>query len=69
MGKLIRVVVLLVLLVAGVALYVHFTKSAESEQPQPAAAVQTAQQKQDGKGKKEGGMQVQEKYGFAPIGE
>ncbi len=69
MGKLVRVVVLLGILVVGVVLYMKYAKSgSDAQQPTGGAAIQTAQKKEPAKGK-ESGMQVQEKYGFAPVGE
>ncbi len=65
MGKLIKVVVLLGILVAAVAVYVHYAKSGEDNKTATNMPVQKKEPAKDGKG----GIQVQEKYGFAPVGE
>ncbi len=58
MGRLIKIVVFLAVIVIGIVLAVQYT----SDSGQPDA--ETQQQQAD----KEGGIQPQEKYGFAPIG-
>ncbi len=58
MGKLIKLVVFLAVIVIGIVLAVQYT----SDSAKPDA--ETPQQQTD----KEGGIQPQEKYGFAPIG-
>ena len=60
MAKLIKVIVLLGILVAAVALYVHFSSGSKSKSDTPAAKPAA---------KTDGPPQVQEKYGFAPVGQ
>ncbi len=71
MAKLIKVLVLLAVLVGGVIVYVQYAKkSAGKNGAAPAIAAQGQGGKPAaGEKKKEGGMQVQEKYGFAPVGQ
>lgn len=60
MAKLIKVIVLLGILVAAVALYVHFSSGSKSKSDTPTAKPAA---------KTDGPPQVQEKYGFAPVGQ
>ncbi len=61
MAKLIKILVLLGILVAAVAVYVHFSSSSKSSSTNTTAAKPAA--------KTDGPPQVQEKYGFAPVGQ
>lgn len=62
MAKLIKTLVLLGILVAAVALYVHFSSSSKSKSD---AATPDKQKT----AKTDGPIQPQEKYGFAPVGQ
>lgn len=66
MGKLIKAVVVLVILGAGIALAVKYTSNAKNDSGTPTVSPEKPQQDQP---KKKEGMQVQEKYGFAPVGD
>ena len=59
MGRLIKIVVFLAVIVIGIVLAVQYTQ----DSAKPDAETQQQQQAD-----KEGGIQPQEKYGFAPIG-
>lgn len=58
MGKLIKAIVILAVLVGAIAIAVHYASRGSGD-------TGTTQQQQAGEPK----MQVQEKYGFAPVGE
>jgi|GEM_PF-3355093 flagellar basal body-associated protein FliL len=67
MAKLIKVIVVLAVLAAGIALVVHYSSRSESR---PTAATPTkSAPDQSQKDKPKEGIQPQEKYGFAPVGE
>ena len=68
MAKAIRVLVLLAVLVGGIIVYVQYAKKNAAKNASPAVAAQN-QAAKPGEKKKEGGIQPQEKYGFAPVGE
>ena len=65
MGKMLKVVVLLAVLVIGVLLFLQYSNKKKSDTP---TAAQRAPQAEQPKAKKEG-IEVQEKYGFAPAGQ
>jgi hypothetical protein len=63
MAKLIKTLVLLGILVVAVVLYVHFSSGAKS------TSTGATVDKQKPAAKTDGPPQVQEKYGFAPVGQ
>ena len=69
MAKLIKVLVLLAVLVGGVIIYIQYAKKSAKDTTPAIAAQGQPGKPAAGEKKKEGGMQVQEKYGFAPVGQ
>jgi len=67
MAKLVKAIVVLAILVAGLAVVVHYAGGSKSKSGVTASDGQPKPAQTDKKPKE--GIQPQEKYGFAPVGD
>jgi len=69
MAKLVKALVVLAVLVGGIAVAVHYSHASKSKSAAVVSDNKPDTAQTEKKKPKKEGMQVQEKYGFAPVGE